>query len=278
MRFGMIMTLLQESDEIVLISHSGYLPDGTQSERQSEFTPRHLEVLVRQRGVSAQAILHAAENDAECGRRAGYTSLDYSGPISRVFSEIFGRLCLSERRRFVEECGARFTALNRRTPPEYAAAAEFLKRQGRIRVVRAPVTAVERLAGPVTGFTIHATDAGGARVIVRAAAVIDCRGSGRLLSNQMPLLRSILRPDSGIARINGSKSGIAVNANFEASPGVCVMGPLLSGHSTRHDAIWNLESAPRIHCYSEKLARILASKIYLGRVHTNRSASIISAK
>lgn len=253
--------LTQVLDEIVLISPSGYLPAGTLCGREPAFTARHLETLVERHDVSAHAILNAAAADAEFGRRLGYTSLDYSGPICRAFSEVFVRLSFEERRRFVEEYGGQFTALNRHSPPEYAAAAEFFHQGGRLRLVCARVTAVERLIARRAGFTIRAVGTSGAEVLIRAAAVIDCRGSGSLPSNRVPLLRSILRPESSIARVNRSILGIAVNTDFEASPGVFVMGPLLSGHATRRDAIWNLESAPRIHFLSERLAGIVANRV-----------------
>ena len=136
--------LTQVLDEIVLISPSGYLPAGTLCGREPAFTARHLETLVERHDVSAHAILNAAAADAEFGRRLGYTSLDYSGPICRAFSEVFVRLSFEERRRFVEEYGGQFTALNRHSPPEYAAAAEFFHQGGRLRLVCARVTAVER--------------------------------------------------------------------------------------------------------------------------------------
>ena len=253
--------LAEVLDEIVLISESGCLPGGTVCGRQPAFTARNLKRLVERHDVSAHAILNAATADAEFGRRSGYTSLDYSGPICHAFSEAFVRLSFEERRRFVEECGAQFTALNRHSPPEYAAAAEFFQQGGRLRLVRARVTAVERLIARRAGFTIRAIGTSGAELLIGAAAVINCRGSGSLPSNQTPLLGSILRPGSSIAHVNRSNMGIAVNVDFEASSGVFVMGPLLSGHATRRDAIWNLESAPRIHSLSERLAGIVASRV-----------------
>ncbi len=93
-----------------------------------------------QREVSARMILRTAEADAEFAERSGYTSLDYSGPICRAFSEAFVRLSLEERRYFVEKCCTRFTGLNRHTPPEYAAAAEFLIQAGKLRTMRGRVS------------------------------------------------------------------------------------------------------------------------------------------
>jgi hypothetical protein len=92
--------LTEVLDEIVLISPGGHLPGGKPCERQAAFRAKHLEMLAEQRDVSAHAILHAAEADAEFGRRSGYTSLDYAGPICRSFTGAFVRLCLEERRRF----------------------------------------------------------------------------------------------------------------------------------------------------------------------------------
>ncbi len=113
---------------------------------------------------------------------------------------------------------------------------------------------------PHAGFSIHVADSRGEDTIIVAAAVINCRGSETLPTARIPLLRSILRPEIGIASVNRPESGITVNADFEASPGVYVIGPLLSGYTTELDAIWNLESTPRIHALSERTAGTVASE------------------
>jgi uncharacterized NAD(P)/FAD-binding protein YdhS len=80
-----------------------------------------------------------------------------------------------------------------------------------------------------------------------------------------PFLRSILDPREGIARINRSGQGISVSANFEASPGVFVVGPLLAGHSQEPFHLWNLERAERIDGLARHAASILAQRILFSR-------------
>jgi uncharacterized NAD(P)/FAD-binding protein YdhS len=99
---------------------------------------------------------------------------------------------------------------------------------------------------------------------LRAAVVINCRGSGTLRLTRDQLLREILGPGSDIARSNSTGAGIAVTGDFEASPGMYVVGPLLAGHTTETDHIWNLEDAQRINDLTQRVAAIIANHVLNG--------------
>jgi len=247
--------------EIILLSPRGQLPAGLPSRKRSTFEPRMLKQLLQQSDLTADAVLRSAVADIEAARRSGYTSLDYSGPLIRAFSLVLDLLSLSERRAFVEMYGSAFTALNRHTPPEYARSAESFIEEGRLKILSARVGAVERLSGASIGFEIHATRLEGSSTVLRVAAVMNCKGSDTLANTQPPLLKDILKPDRDIARLNRCGRGIDVTETLEASPGVYVIGPLLSGHASELHAIWNLESAPRIYSLSQTLAGRLEEQL-----------------
>jgi len=245
-------------DEVLVISPSGSLPDGKPSQRQPAFEARRTHRLAHNGTESSADNLFAALlHDAEEAKRDGYTSLDYSGAADDPFRLAFTRLSADEQRRFVECFGERFTTLNRHTPPEYVGAAESLKNSGKLRLVRGHVTAIERRGADL--FVI-ADAANGEQLRMQAAVVINCRGSGALSQTSDPFLRNILK-QSDIARINSAGAGIKVTADFEASPGVFVMGPLLAGHSSETDHIWNLESAPRNHGLAQHLVAVILKQI-----------------
>lgn len=241
---------------VLVISPSGRLPDAEPSHNRPAFEAQQTQQLARSgRAWSADNLIAALRHDAGEAQRAAYTSLDFSAAAIPAFQVVFARLAPDDQRKFVERYGACFTALNRHTPPEYANAGKSLMKSGKLRVMRGRVTAVEQhgddlLVTMETGSEEHER--------VQAAAVINCSGSEPLHQTSVPLLRNILGQD-GLARINAAGTGIHVTPDFEASPGVFVMGPLLAGHSSEARHIWNLESAPRIHEYAQHVAGVLAA-------------------
>lgn len=248
-------------DRIVVISPSGFLPDAVAS--GLHFEARHLQALTGRGKLNASELFLAASQDVADARRLALSPAEYSPRVCHTFRKLFTCLSSEERRCFVEEFGAQFTALNRHTPPEYSAATRELRAAGMLQVVRGHVHEIARDSA-YAEFRLDVRGPDQARTQFRAQAIINCSGAGPLHSTSSQLLATILQDKSGIARMNSSNKGILVTENFEASDGVYVMGPLLAGHSGIRDWIWNLESAPRIEVLALRLADTLASE--LGRV------------
>jgi uncharacterized NAD(P)/FAD-binding protein YdhS len=245
-------------DEILVVSPGASFPDGKPSQRQPPFEAIQTQQLVLNRKrFTADDLFAALLEDAQEARRSGYTSLDFSGASDGHFRAAFNQLSTDERHRFVESFGEGFTALNRHTPPEYASTAELLKNSGKLHLKSGQVTAIERCGDDLL-VIVDRRD--GEQVAIKAAVVINCRGSETLSMTSDPFLYNIIKRTE-IARINEAGSGIKVSANFEASPNIFVMGPLLSGHSSETDHIWNLESAPRIHALAQRLARVIVTQM-----------------
>jgi uncharacterized NAD(P)/FAD-binding protein YdhS len=243
-------------EELTVLS-TGTLPDGRPSGKALAFSPRHLRELAQAPQATAPALIEAARRDAATARDAGYTSLDFSTPLSKGLRRVFERMAQPERREFVDHHGMQFTALSYHTPPEYADAAAALTAGGKLTCVTACVEEIEERPDGALG--VHARR-GETRTSFRGDVVVNCRGSGPLERAEMPLLKTILAPRRGIARINTSGRGIHVDSLFEASPGVFVLGPLLAGHTSGEVGIWNLESAPRIDGYAARLAATIAAR------------------
>ena len=253
--------LLPSMEEVLVISPSGGLPDAERSGLRRAFVPVHLQRLAAEGHVLAEQLSRAALRDAQAARGSGFSSIDYSAPLCDTFRRVFQRLATEERLRFVENFGMAFTALNRRTPPEYAACAESLRRSGRLRTLAARVTSIQPPRAADSSFTLEMVTAHNSIQQVRTAAVINCQGSGTMASTSDPLLRHILRPESAVAVANRSGRGIAVSPQFEASPGVFVVGPLLAGHSHGSDHLWNLERAERIDSLAARVGPALAGRL-----------------
>jgi uncharacterized NAD(P)/FAD-binding protein YdhS len=212
-------------------------------------------------GPSADALFLAARADAVEARAAGLTALDYAGPLHTRFATLVARLSPGERRRFVEAHGRAFKGLARHTPPEYRRAAESLAARGLLRVARATVRAVRRAKGGTGGLQVLARDARDGELSFIAAAVLDCRGWGYLDEAADPLLTGLLAPGSGLARANGSRVGLAVDEDLQASPGLFVLGPLLAGCCNARHAIWNTENARRIFALGPEIAGPLLRRL-----------------
>ena len=257
-------TLSELLKDICVISTSGRLPGVASVLRQ--FRPEHLSELLTAPEVSAEDLISAALADAAQGERDGLTAAESGAAIIEAFRKVFPLLSPEQKQDFVERDGARFTALSRHTPPDYADAAATLRQQGKLRNVAAEVLEVTA-ADQKFAVTLRRSIDGqpGQTETLVADVVINCRGAGLLSRTNNPFLQSVLDSRDGIARINRSGQGISVSSNFEASPGVFVVGPLLAGHSEEPFHLWNLERAERIDVLAKHAAGILAQHILLSR-------------
>lgn len=247
-------------DEIVVISPSGFLPDGEPSPHETAFVAQRLRQLGSDAAEpTADQLMAVVTADVEAARRAGYASLDYAAPIVEAFGRVFAGLTVREKRLFVERYGKAFTRLRRHTPPEYAAAAKGLMARGKLRIMRGRATSVACSPTSRPGFTVMIRQEA-ETLSLDAAVVVDCSGSEPLTRPSHPLLRNLLGQDD-LARVNAAGAGIEVTSALEASPGLFVMGPLLAGHSSDAAQIWRLESAPRICSLAQRLATELATHI-----------------
>lgn len=74
--------------------------------------------------------------------------------------------------------------------------------------------------------------------------VVSCIGFESIQDCSCPLIRDAIT--KGLCRINKSGKGIAVNASFEASPGLYINGPLLAGNVNETIHFWHLENVSRL--------------------------------
>jgi uncharacterized NAD(P)/FAD-binding protein YdhS len=244
---------------ITVISRSGRFPDSHRSGKAVSATMLRLEALNRGASLTADIVFEAARDDVAEACGAGLSSLDYAELLHVRSKSLLASLNESERHRFVEKHGRNFKALARHTPPEYRRAAEALAACGLLRVVHGTVLAIE---AKLSGFSILVRNANGKEEGYEASIVLDCRGWGYLDEAADPFLSSLLSTRAGLAQINGSRIGLRVDENFQASRGVFVMGPLLAGVCNRKHMIWNLENARRIFDMAPSLAAVLADRLF----------------
>ena len=88
------------------------------------------------------------------------------------------------------------------------------------------------------------------------AAVVSCAGFQDVTKTSSVLIQNLIR--RGVCAPNASKRGFAINAEYEASQGCYVMGPLVAGNILGTFKVWHAESCTRIIHMSKQLAEILA--------------------
>ncbi|WP_231443346.1 FAD/NAD(P)-binding protein [Brevibacterium zhoupengii] len=76
------------------------------------------------------------------------------------------------------------------------------------------------------------------------AVIVNGTGFERVTDTRSPLLRQML--GSGTVRASASRTGLSLDAKFQAAPGVFVLGPLIAGHHHGKAAYWHIESVARI--------------------------------
>ena len=109
------------------------------------------------------------------------------------------------------------------------------------------------------GSILQAGTRVGRHVLINTAASIDhdnLLGDFVHVSPHAALLQNLIR--RGLGAPNASQRGLAINAEYEASPGCYVMGPLVAGNIIGTVKVWHAESCTRIIQLSQNLAAILA--------------------
>ncbi len=256
-------------ERVVVVSSSGLLPDH-HSARTCSVTTR-VKHSSSEGSPKAEKLLLAVAGDlAESRAAAGPRSYD-AGTFSEAFDRAFAALPLFEKRRFVNEFGADFCRLNRHAPPEYVGAVRAIQNTGKLHVMKGYVEEIKTDCKERGEFDVRVAVENGGRLSLPGAILVDCRGPAALSAQPTRLLSSLIHPRTGVVRVNESGRGIQVNENLEANSNLYVIGPLLAGHSSNKDWLWNLESAPRIYSLANRLAETLASRLSDGTDDRNHS-------
>ncbi len=175
--------------------------------------------------------------------------------ISRAILDSLKALPAEERARILEFHGRELSLVSRRTVPVYSTHLEKLKNAGRMQILAGDIATVNYFDSK---FSIRFN---GNQPEMQVAALVDCRGAGRLDETSDPLLRELIANGHQLAQANSAGSGFIVNDNFEASPNVFIMGDLITGYDGSHGMVWHLQNAPRIEKYGAALGKTLVERL-----------------
>lgn len=251
--------LIDRIRRITVVSLAGRLPD-PRDVRTGVAPPcdRLRAVAADPTTPRAETMLSAFLADVRDARANGATAEDLSGTVPRLVLELLGRMEAEERVQFLASAAGVLQQMLRRSGGPYVQAAAALRACGKLEVVAGAVSTVD-------GGFAAATEGGPWLPLADAAFVINCTGSTTLDHDPTPLTRSLRTAGDTIAPINPTRRGFTVDARFESTPNVFVMGPLLAGYSHGSTHVWRLESADRISILAPQLAARMRERLLEAR-------------
>lgn len=251
-------------DSITVISRSGSLPYPI-FEDPPDFDFPELNAVVAAKTVDAAGLMAAIRADLETAEQRSLDIADLYDGIGALVGQALGRMDPLQQEEFHCVHGMNYTKLVRRAGRDCRQAADELAADGQLTMLAGEVVSVAacRSGGPVATVR-YRTSEGERKHPKTFAAVLNCGGFENLDACTSPLLVSMMR--SGLCRPNRTNRGVLVNDEFEASPGLHVIGPLVGGNFNSTIRFWHVESAPRIR----SLAKLLAPSLIAA--HSNDGA------
>jgi uncharacterized NAD(P)/FAD-binding protein YdhS len=244
-------TISAAISRLEVLSMSGKLPELFQTQPagiRPALAHHALNQLASRDSILADDILEAVRQDIDTARKGGFTITDTFSDISAGFNSLLKHLPPKEKLRFACDTGPRIGALQRKVGLDYWSVVDGLERDGRLVVTQSRFPAG---TGELEDMDL--------------LAIINCSGSERLSSAQLQseLIRNLL--ERGWVRPTGSDLGICVNDDLETdTPGLYVMGPMLTGNVLEDGPAWNLEHCGRIDLYGRQLAAHLVEPTLTG--------------
>lgn len=241
--------------QIDVLSRSGKFPELFYAHLAGSvptFASPALKELAGRDSILADDILEAVRQDIDSAHQDGLTITDTFWEISVGFNSLLDRLSAHEKARFASDTGPRIGTLRRRVGQDYWGVVDGLIREGRLLVSQSLVPAAS-----------GAGDFGRDDLL----AIVNCSGSEPLSAPELhsALMRSLL--ERGWLRPSGSDFGIRVSDDLETdTPGLYLIGPMLTGNVLRGGPEWNLEHCGRISQFARQLATHLIDRT-MEKVH-----------
>jgi len=204
---------------------------------QPAFEPVHLNRLKAQKGLKAEDIYTALEQDLDIWKQR----LDCEDlPLFSSNKELMALVNLldcTEKQKFAAIYGVMIGKYQRRAGDEYLDMADSMEQLGKL----------EHVAGRIVEIT--SCDASGSTI-------------RSLQDRQSELIENLIH--RGICTVNSSGRGFVVGDDYSAAPNLIVTGPLISGNVIRDQPVWHVEHAGRLTC----IAKDVASKLHRDIVET----------
>jgi len=241
------------------LSTHGVMPDGTVDfEKLKGFKTKYLDALVTKEHLTASEIAKAVNDDLDVADTLQIGAASTVGIISAGFGKLLSKLSEKELITFSWDYGNQIGRRQRCAGEHYLSVVDLLSKNKRFEQIKGRF---EKLIPKKNFYELSYSKEAALNTSTKEFhVVINCLGSINLQSPYIPqLVKTIF--DKKIAKANGSKIGITVNDNMEASTDFHVAGPLLAGNLIQDKVLWHLEHYGRIIWSSAILADILYKKI-----------------
>jgi uncharacterized NAD(P)/FAD-binding protein YdhS len=235
--------------KLVLVTTSGDIPRvGTERTSKSGFSPAQLIELRAQGTFNSTELFEALRADVAQLRASGLPWLVGHPAIVGEFSWLLQSLTFDDRRWFLRDYAEPALSYLKSTSIDYE---QLLgEHEGsRLQIRRGRVGSVSR-----TGDGFEVALAHGASE--RADVIVNCLGTADLRITESPLLAKLLA--RGLVRMNEVGRGLALDESFRASPGLYVLGPLISGLCNAKYTCMRLESITGTLWYASQVAAAIA--------------------
>lgn len=257
--------MFREKDaEVIVLSPSGKLPPLFEEQKSSMYDAMELKRLHdKPSELTADDILEALEVDLKSAEEKGFTISDTLPEFTPLVGAHAGSLSQSEKIRFANYHGVKIGRLQRRSGIEYCSAQHDLAARNRLTIVKGAVEALTEDANDKGVISIqYRTKGVTSPSTVNASFVFNCSGSGGVGSDSSQLLSNMLK--KRIAIPSPGDSGILVDDNYQALPGLFVNGPLLAGNVINDMGIWHVEHCGRIIGFAKSIAKEIQRNYELG--------------
>jgi uncharacterized NAD(P)/FAD-binding protein YdhS len=244
--------LRERLNSITVISRSGLLPYMICDE-PLEFEFPRLTALVGAPTVTAADLMSAIRADMETAVERSLNPADLYDGFGAQLGQAMARMDVGQQEEFHCVYGMDFTKLVRRAGRDCRQASVELAADGTLSMLPGDVVRVDANSSGQPFANVRYRAAGVEQNHPDSfAAVVNCSGFEELDACSSPFLLSAM--SNGLCRPNRTNRGVVVDDGFEASPGFCVIGPLVGGNFNAKLRYWHVESAPRIRLLAKSLS------------------------
>jgi len=246
------ITLLEEGPgrRVSMVSRSGALPKPHVEQQHTAWVTK-----VPAGSLTADALAAAVTAECEAARRLGVNWRNVVDGLRPVTQDVWQRLPLAERRRFLEVYDREWEVRRHRMAPEVALRLTRYRFEGRLTVESGTLHAVTDLGARCAVVTTP----GGPSVEVDA--VVNCTGPlsdlARATDPLLVALRNggLVAPDPLALGLDTTLDGRVVGADGAVVDGLFTVGPARKG------TLWESTAIPEIRAQAAQVAAILTAQL-----------------
>lgn len=245
------ITLLEEGPRrhVTMLSRHGLLPRPHRGQQHTAWVTK-----VPDGPLTADVLVDAVRSELAAARRQGVDWRAVVDGLRPITQDIWRRLPLEERRRFLSTYAREWEVRRHRMAPEVALRLEGYRLDGRLSVRAGTLHAVTSLGDRAAVVTAPAGPS------YEVDAVVNCTGPRTdLRETTDPLLRSLharglATPDPLALGLDTTPDGLLVGADGSPVDGLFTVGPARKG------TLWEATAIPEIRGQAAQVATVVAAR------------------